>query len=479
VKPRRLLAIGATALAGILVAPAALAVPSEDEIDAVRGEAEDTRALVSEIEVDLARTSAEYDAAMERVQVAAEKYNSAQEALNEAEAEAKDAQDELTEALADLDEARALVAGIATSAYRNGGNFSQLSLFLESDGISEAISSANTYSILGTHADGAEQQLDAATLAADAAKERADEAVADQQTAVEALNSAHAQTTLEAEAAQEAMDATSAERDALLGRLADLRDTTVEMERERQDHLDEQRRERENRAAQAEVERAEQQQESEQDSPASSSSPSSSPSSTPSSESSSPAASPSSSPSATSTPSPSRTSSPSPSPSRTSSPSPTQTASPTPTPTRTPTPSPTTEAPKPKPDPKPKPPASSGAGAKALAWAKTQIGKPYVWGSAGPNSYDCSGLTMAAFRQAGVSLPRNSGAQYNVGTKVSVNNMKPGDLFFYSNNGSPSGIYHVAIYAGNGMRLHAPSPGKSVELVPMWWANVLPNAVRL
>src|SRR5699024_5910626 len=182
----------------------------------------------------------------------------------------------------------------------------------------------------------------------------------------------------------------------------------------------------------------------------------------------SPSSSPSSSPSATPTSSPS--------PSQTSSPSPTQTATPSPTPTSTPSPSPTADAPKPKPkpkpkpDPKPKPPESSSAGATALAWAKTQIGKPYVWGSGGPNSYDCSGLTMAAFAQAGVNLPRSSGAQYNVGTKVSVNNMKPGDLFFYSNNGSPSGIYHVAIYAGNGMRLHAPSPGKTVELVPMWWA---------
>jgi len=102
-----------------------------------------------------------------------------------------------------------------------------------------------------------------------------------------------------------------------------------------------------------------------------------------------------------------------------------------------------------------------------------------VWGAAGPDSYDCSGLTMAAFKRAGVNLPRNSAAQYNVGTKVPVKEMQAGDLFFYSNNGSPSGIYHVAIYAGGGMRVHAPSPGKTVEHVPMYWTNVLPMAVRL
>jgi peptidoglycan DL-endopeptidase CwlO len=99
-----------------------------------------------------------------------------------------------------------------------------------------------------------------------------------------------------------------------------------------------------------------------------------------------------------------------------------------------------------------------------------------VWGAAGPNGYDCSGLTMRAFQNAGVSIPRTSGAQYNVGTRVPTSQMRAGDLIFYAQGGR---IYHVAIYAGNGMRLHAPAPGKTVELVPMYWTNVLPYAVRL
>lgn len=85
---------------------------------------------------------------------------------------------------------------------------------------------------------------------------------------------------------------------------------------------------------------------------------------------------------------------------------------------------------------------------------------------------------MMAYRNAGISIPRTSGSQYYAGDRVPIGQMKPGDLFFYSGNGSPSGIYHVAIYAGNGMRLHAPSPGKTVELVPMWWPDVLDYAVR-
>lgn len=494
---KRLVAIGATVLTGILIAPVAMAVPSTEDIDAVRGQAEDTRGQIAAIEVDLARTSAEYDDAMVRVQVAAEEYNTAQESLNLAEEEARAAQDDLTEALADLDAARSLVAGIAMSAYRNGGNFSQLSLFLEADGISSAISSANTFSILGAHADGAQQQLAAASLAADLAKARAEEAVAGHQDAVAALESAHAQTTLEAEAAGAAMAEIEAQREGLITELAALRNTTVEMERERQAELDRQRQEREDRAARAELERQAEREANERpsrsndrddgDRGGSSPAPTASPT---------PTASPA--PSRTATPAPTATPSdrpdsgevttPTPTPTRTATPTPTptptRTATPTPTPTATPIPTPTpTKAPTPKPTPTPttppKAPAPSGAGAKALAWAKTQIGKPYVWGAAGPNSYDCSGLTMAAFRQAGVSLPRNSAAQYSAGTKVPFSQMQPGDLFFYSNNGSQSGIYHVAIYAGNNMRLHAPSPGKSVELVPMWSVNVMPYAVRL
>ena len=109
----------------------------------------------------------------------------------------------------------------------------------------------------------------------------------------------------------------------------------------------------------------------------------------------------------------------------------------------------------------------------------TQIGKPYIWGATGPNGYDCSGLTMRAFQNAGVNLPRTTGAQYAATSRVPVGDMRPGDLIFYSRNGSASGIYHVAIYAGNGMRVHAPSPGSSVEHVPIWWSNVLPYAGRV
>jgi cell wall-associated NlpC family hydrolase len=125
------------------------------------------------------------------------------------------------------------------------------------------------------------------------------------------------------------------------------------------------------------------------------------------------------------------------------------------------------------------PPASKGAGKIALDWAKTQLGKPYGWGEEGPDSYDCSGLTMRAYERAGIQLRRVTRDQWYDTRRVALDDMVPGDLMFWSNNGQPSGIYHVAIYAGNGMRLHAPSPGKFVELVPVWSGNLLPYGGRI
>jgi len=105
---------------------------------------------------------------------------------------------------------------------------------------------------------------------------------------------------------------------------------------------------------------------------------------------------------------------------------------------------------------------ASGRGAKALAFARAQLGKPYRFGATGPNAYDCSGLTGAAWRAAGVSLSRTSQSQFHDGRPVAKSDLQPGDLvFFYS------GISHVGLYAGNGMILHASRPGKPVEYIKM------------
>ncbi|MFH8881552.1 NlpC/P60 family protein [Streptomyces californicus] len=95
---------------------------------------------------------------------------------------------------------------------------------------------------------------------------------------------------------------------------------------------------------------------------------------------------------------------------------------------------------------------------KVLAFARAQIGKPYVWGASGPASYDCSGLTQAAWREAGVTLPRTTWDQVEFGTRVATSDLKPGDLVFFYDD-----ISHVGIYKGEGMMIHAPKPGADVR----------------
>jgi len=108
------------------------------------------------------------------------------------------------------------------------------------------------------------------------------------------------------------------------------------------------------------------------------------------------------------------------------------------------------------------PVSASGRAGDAVSAALSQLGDPYVWGAAGPSSYDCSGLMMYAWGKAGVSLSHSSKAQAGEGRRVSKDQLMPGDLIFYY-----SPISHVAMYLGNGRIVHAPRPGKSVEIAPM------------
>jgi cell wall-associated NlpC family hydrolase len=95
----------------------------------------------------------------------------------------------------------------------------------------------------------------------------------------------------------------------------------------------------------------------------------------------------------------------------------------------------------------------------ALSYALAQVGKSYVYGAAGPSSFDCSGLTMAAWSQAGVSLPHSSSAQYNSGQHISESELQPGDLVFYY-----SPISHVGMYIGGGKIVNALNPGSGVKV---------------
>ncbi|TDC87840.1 NlpC/P60 family protein [Actinomadura sp. 7K507] len=108
------------------------------------------------------------------------------------------------------------------------------------------------------------------------------------------------------------------------------------------------------------------------------------------------------------------------------------------------------------------PVVGTGKAAQALRAAMSKIGRPYVWGAAGPSSFDCSGLTMWAYKQVGINLPHYTGSQWNAGTHVSRSQLQPGDLvFFYSD------LHHMGMYVGNGKMLHAPRTGDVIKIAPM------------
>ncbi|MEI8055905.1 MAG: C40 family peptidase [Actinomycetes bacterium] len=115
----------------------------------------------------------------------------------------------------------------------------------------------------------------------------------------------------------------------------------------------------------------------------------------------------------------------------------------------------------------------------AVAFARAQLGKPYVAGTNGPNSYDCSGLTSAAYRSVGVSMIHYSQAQFAAGEKIPISQLQVGDLVFFATDTTDwRTIHHVAIYAGNGQMIEAPHTGDHVKVWTIWLNDLVPFGVR-
>ncbi|MQS06636.1 glycoside hydrolase [Streptomyces sp. IF17] len=113
-------------------------------------------------------------------------------------------------------------------------------------------------------------------------------------------------------------------------------------------------------------------------------------------------------------------------------------------------------------------PAPGGGNAAVVAFARAQVGKAYSMGATGPNAWDCSGLTGAAYAAAGISLPRTSQAQSGMGTHIPVSQAQPGDLLYWGGAGS---AYHVAIYVGNGRFVGAQNPSTGVVEQDLSWSQ--------
>lgn len=427
------------------VAPASAepSYPTEQQIDDARRAEADAGDTVAAVERQLAAINAELDTLRIASAKAVEAYNGARIALADAEAAETAARERAAEAAAAAEAARRELGALAAASYRNGGELSTVSMILTAkdgqalyDGISALRSITSNQA--GVH-DRAQQ----ATKAAEQAAAQAEQALDEQVEAADLARSAFAAAERAVSAQEGTAAAMSAEREQVLAQLAAARGTTLELERERQQGLaDEAAAERERQARAAALSRPED----------------AAPTSEPAGQPASPAGDAVVAPPAAQSPEPAPSS---PAPAPAPAPKPAQVPAPAPAATPKPTSPPSTTAPAPK-------PPARGAQA-AVDYAYAQLGKPYEWGADGPDSFDCSGLTMRAWQAGGLSLPHWSVAQATAVSRVSYAQLRPGDLVFWSDNGRASGTYHVGLYIGNNRMIHAPRPGKSVELQSIFY----------
>ena len=396
---------------------------------------------VAQIELRLAEVSAVNDTAWQKVQIAGEAYT---QALVNRDAAAKTAADttaHLVEANAAMEKARKLLVGIAVQSARNGGSMDTAEAVLVSGGFQEVVARTTALQRLGAKADDAAQSFQAAKLVADTLKQRADVALAAQNAtaaaAQQALGAARqAQTDAEAAVATAAAD-----RQNLIAQLAVVQQTSVAIEKARQDQIDAERAARADAAAKAARLAAP--------------------------------------PSVTSPPATSK-------PPAATTPVSTPPGS-TPPASTTPVSTPPVSTP-PVSTPSSSDPyglgtgvsrGSAAAGQAAVAWAKNQLGLPYGWGATGPGSYDCSGLVMRAWGVAGVSLNRTTMDQYRQVKKISYSDLRVGDLVFWGWDATnPDSVTHVALWLGNNQILEAPRTGLDVQITTMRWSGTMPFAGR-
>lgn len=494
--------IVATVLTSTLFITAPLAVPAfADPEDTASELARAVRSL-AELDTAIAELETQQQAATEAMLAAGEEYVIAVEEYQQATDYADQTAEQAQVAGERAQQSRRFVARIAREASRGSNALDALGAFFLSDGLEDLVAETEALNKVDAKTDEKLQQFQADKLVSDILQRKALEATQEAREKRDAANSAlKTAQQLEAQAEENTRKAEE-QRTQLVAEAAAARQASIEEEEQRQAELAAQRNEAQRQAALDRIARQEEQARNDNvevdevprpsETPVQAAPEASEPEAPAPAE---PSAEPEATPVADPEPEPSRTTA-SPRPTATSDPDPepepeptrtTASPTPTPTPTRTPTPTPTptptrTPTPTPTKDPAPKPTTpssdpnglgkgisvgSASKGNAAIAEAKKHLGKPYLLGASGPGSFDCSGLTSVAWSAAGVSITRTSRSQYKRVLKISLSNIRPGDLLFWgtsaSNNNADS-IYHVAMYIGNGQMIEAVSPGKPLAI---------------
>lgn len=430
------------AASALLVLPQmAQAAPSEEEIAAAKAAEEAASMSVAEIEVKLAEVNATAATATQNAQIAGEDLNEAQIALNAATATANKASADADAAEAAFQEGKQQIASVAQATYRNGGGpLDAIAPYLEADGLRGVETKQVGINSFSSSAEAKMQNVAALEQVAKVTRDAANTALDNQKKATDEVQARTDAANKAATDAQTQANIVAAQRDAYVKELATKQNTTVDLINQREASLAAERTAAERAAAEhasAAVAAADSQRRADTPAPAADATPEA------------PASSPA--PDASAAP-----------------------AEEAPAPAEE-EPAPAYEEPEDE-----EPSYSYGGASTAIATAMTYLGVPYVWGGESYGGVDCSGLTMLAWESAGVDLPHLSRAQYGYGTHVSLGDMEAGDLIFWSSDGTQSGIYHVAMYLGDGEMIEAPTFGVPVRVTGVYsWGSIMPYAVRL
>ena len=460
IPPRRhghgVVATAVVALACTL-APSVLADPvDQSDIDRSKASERSTSTSIASLEAQLAQESSNLEDAQIKAQVANEDYLTAVDELNTATKDAQTAQTNADAAVSSTAAARSDLGSIVVQTYQESGNpLDPLTPYLTSESLADLADADVALTRAGEKNNAKVQNVEALEAVATSMQTIADQKV----TAKEAAKTSAATAKSDAEAAandaQNAVTTTRTNRQNLIVQLAAQRNTTVELETKYQNQVEAERKAREEAAAQAAAKAASEkaaadlaQKQAEQA-----------------------AAQPQESAPApqeqASRPSPGQQSS-AQEPATTSQPEPEAAEEEEAAP-----------APAPAPEPAPAPSHSGSAASTAINAAMGYLGTPYVWAGESAAGLDCSGLTMVSYAAAGVELTHSSRVQYGEGSLVPLDAAQPGDLVFWSSDGSQSGIYHVAIYLGDDTMIEAPTFGMTVRVTSMRYSGVMPYAVRL
>lgn len=442
---RRALRSGATlSIVGILAVSTGLSAsanpgpvyPSKSQVDKAKSAVASTSGKVSSLDAQYATASARLSQVQESAAAAAEAYNGARYQLDKRTAETAAAKKRAAQAQEIADAAGLQVRRYAASVYQQGGNLGELDAYLSSTGPQDLLDRATALEAVSDARTRTLQRAAASSIVADTMRQQAASAEAAQAKAAAAAQAARNAAQAQADQAQAAAAQIQHQQQALTVQLASLRKTSVTLEKQRQDGLAAAavaraaaaeaarqarlaaerakaartaaaRKAAQQAAARAAAEAARQKAAAEAAEQAARDA------------------------------------------AQHSQPKPRQ-----------------------QPDnPPPPPPSTNGGVSAVIAYARAQIGKPYEWGGDGPNTFDCSGLTMRAWQRAGVGLSHYTGAQWDETSRVAISDLRAGDLVFFGSSGPTS--HHVGLYVGDGQMIEAPYTGADVRYASIYRSDLV------